>query len=134
MKKAININNTAKVEALLAEVQRRCRCRTITAADIQRIADKIESFYSIRPSRRAKLAGLEVIWHPFLDSFPGAYNGTPEGTEVTLVLRPSGWFLVDCRRSHCVGSYRKRVLVNIPPECKDILLDEIGQGLWYTVK
>lgn len=98
----INVNNIEKINAAIATAEGRATARCITADDIHIMIDEIESTL-IKRMYKKDWAGLEFSVDPNAQSFPGAYRGTPESTQFTVMRKASGWFVTDISRMTCKG-------------------------------
>ena len=111
--------NTVKtgLEEILADVQKRCRERTITAIDICRELSRIDSELNL--SKRAK-KGITVRIDCNAQDFPRAYKYTPESTIFEAVFDGKEWCLTDIRRDRCTN--RKGYMV-LTDEAKQALIN-----------
>lgn len=91
----INIDNCQKVEQALADVQKKARERTISYEDIIESINCIEDKLNI--SKKAMI-GTKAHISLYCGHFPGAYKGTPMGTEFDIERFSTGWFLVGVDR------------------------------------
>lgn len=98
----INVNNAAKLEKLLAEVQRRSRERTLNARDIRLVAETVEKKLDKLDIPKGKRAGTEAFYGR-CNNFPNAYKYTPFATCIRLLRGTSAWYVVECRRQDCRG-------------------------------
>lgn len=89
----ININAVDKVQAELDRVQNRCKTRTIMAADITKILNKIGV-------PKSKLSGTKIHWDG-AEKFPSAYKYTPKSTHWEAENINGRWYVTDIYRSTC---------------------------------
>lgn len=90
-----------KLEALLDDVQKKSRVRTITMDEIRKELDLIEEAWCYQHTKKS-LEDVTVNYNPNAQTFPNAYNGTPEATVLEAKFVNGGW---ECsvRRSVCTN-------------------------------
>lgn len=94
----IKISATEKLAAALAEVQGKAKERTLTAAEIQRAAERAESqLLKIDGLRKKDLPGVKLLWG-CAETFPKAYKWAAMATYATLERLPGGWYVVGLER------------------------------------
>ena len=108
----INVNNTDKINAAIAAAEGRAKARCITADDIHSMINEIETSL-IKRMYKKDWAGLEFSIDPHAQSFPGAYKGTPESTQFTMLRTASGWFVTNIRRRTCQGPKSRIICRNM---------------------
>ena len=94
----IKVTDVEKINAALEDVQNRCSARTVDAADVAKICERVEERLGI--SKRA-MDGITVVADCHAQQFPSAYRYTPESTHVYLMYRRGAWYMTDARRESC---------------------------------
>lgn len=79
-----------KLENQLNEVQKKSRVRTITMDDIRKELELIEEAWCFQHSKKS-LEDVTIKYNPNAQSFPNAYNGTPEATILEASFLKGGW-------------------------------------------
>lgn len=95
----INVNNTAKLAAELADVQKRESARTIELGDITAEVARIEADLA-KLLNKKDWVGVVVSIDLHAQAFPGAYKGAPESTHFTLERGASAWFVTSLSRRY----------------------------------
>ena len=116
----INVNNIDKINAAIATAEGRAKARCITADDIHRMINEIEASL-IKRMYKKDWAGLEFSVDPHAQSFPGAYKGTPESTQFTLMRTASGWFVTNILRRECQGPTSRIYCRNMPEKAEALV-------------
>ena len=116
----INANNIDKINAAIAAAEGRAKARCITADDIHRMINEIEASL-IKRMYKKDWAGLEFSIDPHAQSFPGAYKGTPESTQFTMLRTASGWFVTNIRRRECQGPTSRIYCRNMPEKAEALV-------------
>ena len=116
----INVNNIGKLNEAIAVAEGRAKARCITADDIHSMINKIEATL-IKPMYKKDWAGLEFSVDPHAQSFPGAYKGTPESTQFTMLRTASGWFVTSIRRYTCQGPTSRIYCRNMPEKAEALV-------------
>lgn len=94
----IKISATEKLAAALAEVQGRATERTLTAAEIQRAAERAEvKLLKIDGLKKKDLPGVQLMLG-CSESFPKAYKWAPMATYAKLERMAGGWYVVSIER------------------------------------
>lgn len=108
----INVTRTEKLTAAINDAQARASVRTITAVDIQQAVNSIEQRLKTLLHKK-DWTGLTFECNLHAQTFPGAYKGTPESTQFTLVRAATGWFVTAIRRDICGGPKSRIACTNI---------------------
>lgn len=107
-KKAFSDASVAVTSALDA-VQARCTARTITAKDIVQAIKEIEERLDMVSTKKDAVGTIAHVDYN-AQHFPNAYRYIPESTQVTLVLKSSGWTLTHIIRNACKSPANRIVL------------------------
>jgi len=96
----VNINNTKKVEEVIASVQStRCQVRLLDPERVKQYVKRVEWYLE------GKL--LKSEWKGIVarigegGTFPRSYRGIPESTKVTIRRGSNAWFIISAERSEC---------------------------------
>ena len=119
MKIKICKENEAKINAVLNEVQRKCRARTVDMMDIVAMTSDVEKRLGIAKSA---LKGVSFSADDHAQAFPNAYKGIPESTIVYCTHNGTAWFLTDVKRENTrrpTVAYR----VQLTEEAKEKIID-----------
>lgn len=122
----INVTATEKLSAAIKTAQGRASARTIDAEEIKSEVKRIEIALS-RILNKKDWVGAVFNIDINAQSFPGAYNGTPESTHFTLERFASGWFVTDVSRKYTKTSRRNEL--KLTEDQKSKLADFIEQSL-----
>lgn len=95
----INITNTAKIDAALAEVQAKCRTRLLEPQDLLSAVEKAEWILGNLCLCKSAWQGCTVSLWP--GKVANSYRGIPEGTAATITRGSTGWFLSGVSRVRC---------------------------------
>lgn len=93
----INGNHTEKLEAALNEVQARCKARTLTVSDVERI---LEVATAKMPISKTAMKGTRFTYTG-AEKFPAAYKYRPESTHVVAEHNGRFWVIMAIFRSTC---------------------------------
>lgn len=98
--KAIYIHkeNQEKINAVLHQVQKGARVRTIDYNDIEKACHEINEKWQA-PKKHMRHCIVDVS--PHAQSFPNCYRGIPMTTTFRLEYKTKGWYLVDVTREKC---------------------------------
>lgn len=97
MEKAIRLGNREKIEAALAEAQKRARVRLLDYADMVRILTNVEGIIYVP---KKALAGT-VVYYDGAQKMPNAYKGIPESTHFKAEHNGREWKIVKIWRGEC---------------------------------
>ena len=114
----INIDNCQKIEQALADVQKKARERTISYEDILEAISHIEDELNI--SKKAMI-GTKAHISLYCGHFPGAYKGTPMGTEFDIERFSTGWFLTGVDR--CSVDHTRTYRLILSESAKEAILN-----------
>ena len=98
-KTKINVNDTKKIEARLAIIEKGCSARLFDITRIGRAIRKAEIQLSQLGVTKKHHTGCDIEIDT--ERMPNAYRGTAEGTEVQLKRFPTGWFVTHIHRVPC---------------------------------
>ena len=115
-----NVNNIDKINAAIAAAEGKASVRRLTADLVHTYVQHIEKMLSTRLLKK-DWAGLEFSVDPHAQSFPGAYKGTPESTQFTLMRTASGWFVTNIRRRECQGPTSRIYCRNMPEKAEALV-------------
>lgn len=106
----INVNNTAKIQDFINEVQQLARVRRIDAQDVQVAAVQAEAYLDelMGMKDRNGIALDDINLHA--QTFASSYKGTPESTYFSLIRGSKDWFLTRVWRQTC-GQKRHAAVV-----------------------
>lgn len=96
----INVKNSAKISAVLDELQKRARERTISADYVQFVAIEAEKRLAKNELAKYQRTGARVIYG--YHEFRSGYKYTAYGTIIVLERFAAGWFLIDVKRDNCM--------------------------------
>ena len=68
--------------------------------------------------------GVIATIDPNAQDFPGAYQGIPTSTIITVEKCPSGWFLIDCKRTYCCRA-SQRVQLTLTPDHEEAIINYV---------
>lgn len=123
--KAISIKSTRFCDVITAElayVERGCKVRKITTADILDALRAVEERLSIA---KAKLDMTRVTVDVHARRFPSAYRGIPESTVFTAVNRRGVWYVTGIYRRQTHAPTRA-VHLRLSDTAKAALLDRFS--------
>lgn len=107
MDKPIKLTSQEQVEEQIQKVQAKARERKITYTDIQRAVTAIETRLDDLKVFKKDRIGMRFYIDPNAQTFPNAYNGIPESTNVSLEITATGWKINSIERTRCTA---KRIL------------------------
>ena len=113
--KTINVarkNSMELIDAVLNDIQRRCKVRIITSEDIIKQLIKYET--SINISKKA-LNGTKVTMDINAQSFPSAYKFIPESTKFSAEYINGSWRITDIYRGVCT---KTKILATLSDSAK----------------
>lgn len=113
--KTINVarkNSRELIDAVLNDIQRRCKVRIITSDDIINQLIKYET--SINISKKA-LNGTKVTMDINAQSFPNAYKFIPESTKFSVEYINGSWRITDIYRGICT---KTKILATLSDSAK----------------
>lgn len=119
----INLKNTAKIEAALADVNGRATANTITTAGaVERICEAVESDMLARGATKKTLQGMVVRYIP---AGPGAkaYKYCALTTEIRCARTAGGWFLLSCARAEMQPTEKAIRAISLPDAAKQQIVD-----------
>ena len=116
--KKVYSNQVNEVTAMLDEVQKRSRERTINAIDIEWLARRAEEKMADAGIPISKRPGAKASWG-YRPRPANAYKFVLVGTVVTLQRNTTGWFVEDCARRNCEGTSRN--CIQFTSEQEDII-------------
>lgn len=98
MKIKVVPENMDKINAAIADVQKRARMRTINAKDVFTACKDVSDRLDI-----TKKAMHNVCFTADMNAqtFPGCYRGIPESTIIFCKYLNGFWYLMDVRRDYC---------------------------------
>lgn len=121
MEKAIILNSESKMHQLqkeLDEIQKRCKARTISAADVAYILNGVEKALGI--SKKA-MKGVTVRYSG-AETFPSAYKHTPESTHFDAEYTGTCWKVVSINRTTCPNRIKNTQVV-LTDEAKKAIIE-----------
>tara|TARA_R110000803_G_scaffold3237_6_gene11049 strand:+ start:618 stop:1160 length:543 start_codon:yes stop_codon:yes gene_type:complete len=119
----INLKNTDKLEAALANVNGRATANTVTTAgEVARICEAVESDMLARGATKKALHGMVVRYIP---AGPGAkaYKYCAITTEIRCARTASGWFLLNCARAEMHPTEKAIRAISLPDAAKQQIVD-----------
>lgn len=119
----INEKNKAKVEAVLNEVQGKCRERTITADNIYKFCESINKAYRIY---KKDLEGSSFDVDHHAQDFPKAYKYKANSTQFTVQYKKGKFVLIDVCRFGTRRS-KQKVLATLSEETKKAILESASK-------
>lgn len=123
MKKDIKIRaneeNKEKLQAVLDDVQRRCKVRTIDADDILMAVNDLNLKFCDVP--KSRIIGVKAEVDPNAQTYARAYKYIPESTKFTLEMCPTGWFCTEIKRAWTGGSVKQYHLTLPEETCEAII-------------
>lgn len=111
--------NRAKIEAAIAEAEKKTRVRAVTYRDIEQDIVTIDKMF-VGISKKDK-DGLQVACDPNAQNFPNAYKGIPMSTTYLLTYHNGSWRLSEIGRER-THVYR-HVVRTMPETVKQYLVD-----------
>ena len=119
MKTKIKIHDTniAKIENAIREAEGRATARTITAGDVFRAIQEIETALNI-PKKYT--VGITAHIDYNAQVFPRAYKYTPESTHFEIERAAAGWYITSISRDTCG---RKRYRLTLTEDAKKAIID-----------
>lgn len=101
MDKPIKYSDQKQLETILNQVQAKVRERKTTYTDIQRAVTAIETRLDNLKVLKKDRIGMKFQINPNAQTFPNAYKGIPEATNVSLELTSTGWKVYSIERTRC---------------------------------
>jgi len=133
MSKQIKVTeaNRQKIMAELKSVEKRCKARLATFADVLNAVELAESNPVLAILPKKDWIGATATYHPgHGGGIANSYNGVPEETKIEIIRRASGWFFVTSYRRSCAHSARSNVTVT--RAMADEALDRFLQSVSVT--
>jgi|SRR5699024_4121633 len=110
----INITNTDKINATLAEVNGKSESHTFTDAyEIRSVAERAEKKLAILLKKSWKGARVQAESG---EALPNAYKYSRRTTMITLERCASGWFMTDCKASENYNDEGRHNLILTPEQ------------------
>lgn len=110
----------ARLQKELDAVQGRCKARTVTVDEIQKVLRHVEDMLGV--SKKA-LAGVEVHYTG-AEQVASAYRFVPESTHFIARHNGSAWTVVDIRRAACPDRVSD-TQVTMPEETQKAVIDSL---------
>lgn len=107
--KAEHAKAVAPVMDALDAVQKRAKCRTMDAWSIVQAIEEIEDRLDMISAKKDAVGTIAHVDYN-AQHFPNAYKYTPESTQITIVLKSSGWTLTHIVRDACKAPANKITL------------------------
>ena len=116
--KAIKISaeNAEKINAAIGEVEGKATARTLDADDLIKIAERSTEQVAARTFLPKSHQTGAVVTYRMRINLPNRYKYALEYTEVALVRRQSGWFLLSARRVRGNNKQAEAFAIFLPPE------------------
>ena len=108
-----------KLAQALAEAQKHCRTRTVTAEQIVQAAIHIVAYIGIP---RTHMAGCRFVLDLNAQNFPNAYKGRPESTLVTLEFTGGHFSVTDIRRGDTMRAGHEITTLTLTDEAKEAII------------
>jgi hypothetical protein len=121
----INTANKTKIEKMIENVQTKCKSRLIDYSDIKYAVDEAELQLHHLEIPKKYWTDCTVTIVP--EKVCNSYNGTPEGTAVTITRGASAWFLTAIERKRpgsCAGGDSKTYKLKLSEIAKSAMPDE----------
>lgn len=116
----INENNVEKITAVLADVQKRSKVRTIDTSDIYNTVDRVNGHLAIP---KKYMEGVMIHCDLNAQDFPNAYKYRPESTHFTATFKGGKWRLTGVYRD--TTERTNKVKITLTGEAKEKILDNI---------
>ena len=123
MKIKINEKNKDKINDVLNNEQKRCSVRTTHYDDVVNEVEAVQSILDKLMYKKNQVGVIATI-DPNAQDFPGAYQGIPTSTIITVEKCPSGWFLIDCKRTYCCRA-SQRVQLTLTPDHEEAIINYV---------
>lgn len=112
-------NNKSKVEAVLNDVQKRARVRTVDVDEVYEAAKWIEEKLCI-PKKH--MEGIVATVDMNAQSFPNSYKYMPESTIFVLERKNNKWALTNCYRGECRPNPDKRFSLKLTEKARECII------------
>ena len=109
----VDEKNSAKIAAIIADVETRSSVRYISADDVFKAVEIAEKQLSKFLPKKSWV-GARIAYDKHASTFPSAYRGTPESTRIVIERNTAGWNLTECFRGFTQGANSKMILTVTP--------------------
>jgi uncharacterized protein with von Willebrand factor type A (vWA) domain len=118
--------NKGRIEAALEAVQGQAHTRTVTYEDIAKELEDVENWFAIP---KTALKGVKVSIDKHAQTFPHAYKGRPESTQVGAIYTGTAWKITDIRRGYTRAKGHVVESLELPEKAIEEVLKQY-QVLW----
>lgn len=113
-----NEKNKDRLQAILDDVQKRSRTRTVNVADFYDAVKRIEEYLDIPKNA---LDGVRAHVDIHAQTFPNAYHGTPESTQFEMIFEKRYWRVTRVWRAEVIQSFSRDVTMKLTDAARDAI-------------